>query len=160
MSDRGGSIEIWVANADGSNAAPLTNMGTGATGNPRWSPDGRRLVFNSMASGNREVYLIDAEGGPGTVANVTNHPANEKLPSWSADGGLVYFTSNRSGRDEVWKTPPEGGEAVQVTTSGGDGAYESSDGRWLYFVRENELWKMPVSGGSESPVLKGVSTHD
>ncbi len=158
-SDRGGTPEIWVANADGSSPAPLTSMGAGATGNPRWSPDGRRVAFASMASGNREIYVIDADGSPGPVQLLSDHPADELLPSWSADGGWIYYTSNRSGQSEVWKSPADGGDAVQVTAEGGSAAYESSDGRRLYFVRDNELWKMPAAGGPATHVLKGVTTH-
>jgi len=156
-SNRSGTIEIWVANSDGSNAAPLTNMAGGATGTPRWSPDGKQVLFNSMAAGNREAYVIDAEGGP--VRRVTNHPADESMPSWSADGRSIYFTSNRSGTDEVWTMPVDGGEATQVTHGGGGGAYESSDGTTLYFVRENTLYKMHPPTGPESMVLPGVRTH-
>ncbi len=123
-SSRSGTLEIWIANSDGSHAAPLTNMAGGATGTPRWSPNGTQVLFNSMAAGNREAYVIDAEGGP--VRRVTNHPADE---------------------------------AVQVTDGGGGGAYESSDGGTLYFVRENTLFKTHLPAGPESSVLPGVRIH-
>ncbi|MGH9530901.1 MAG: hypothetical protein ACRD2Q_00810, partial [Terriglobales bacterium] len=46
-SDRSGSREIWVCDADGQNAVRLTSMGAYLTGTPRWSPDGTWIVFDS-----------------------------------------------------------------------------------------------------------------
>ncbi len=41
-SNRSGSFEVWVCDADGSNAVQLTSYGIHGTGMPRWSPDGKR----------------------------------------------------------------------------------------------------------------------
>ena len=60
---------------------------------------------------------------------------------------------------EIWKSPSEGGDAIPMTTAGGRAAYESWDGEWLYFVREDELWRMPPSGGREASIHEGVRAH-
>jgi WD40-like Beta Propeller Repeat len=43
---------------------------------------------------------------------------------------------------------------VQVTTNGGDAAFESPDGRWLYYAKRNQLglWRRPVAGGQEEQI--------
>ena len=51
-SDRGGVINIWLSNADGSHSVQLTTLKR-ESGTPRWSPDGRQLVFDSIEAGNR-----------------------------------------------------------------------------------------------------------
>ena len=49
---------------------------------------------------------------------------------------------------------------VQVTRGGGSTSSESTDGKWLYFTRdegaESSLWRMPVGGGPENLVLPHV----
>jgi hypothetical protein len=50
---------------------------------------------------------------------------------------------------------------VQVTQSGGYQPFESPDGRFLYFSRspsDYEVWRVPVEGGEETPVVPGVNT--
>ena len=46
ISDRGGSAQVWIMNADGSNARQITNLSTEA-GGVLFSPDGKKLVFTS-----------------------------------------------------------------------------------------------------------------
>ena len=60
--------------------------------------------------------------------------------------------------------PAGGGEAVQVTRNGGFAAFESLDGKSVYYTKRAKgvseasmaLWRMPVSGGEESQVLPSV----
>ena len=58
--------------------------------------------------------------------------------------------------------PAEGGEAVQVTRKGGILAFESADGKWVYYTKRFEdsaLWKVPRDGGEETQVLESVDQH-
>jgi hypothetical protein len=52
--------------------------------------------------------------------------------------------------------PSGGGKAVQVTKDGGLGGFESHDEQFLYYQKGNDdpgVWRMPVNGGREEPVL-------
>ena len=60
-------------------------------------------------------------------------------PSWSRDGKWVYFTSKRTGRYEVWKVSAEGGKAVPVTRNGGGAAFESPDGKSIYYTERRTI---------------------
>ena len=69
----------------------------------------------------------------------------------------IYFKSDRTGAWQTWKMPPEGGRAVQVTKHGGYAAFESMDGKTLYYAKGLDvpgLWQVPVEGGEETPVLE------
>ena len=149
-SDRTGSGEIWVCDTAGSNLVQLTSFGGPMVGTPRWSPDGRRIAFD----GDWGIHVIGVDGGPSRrVASDT--PAGV-VPSWSRDGQWIYFASNRTGRLEVWKVPVAGGQAVQITRRGGFAAFESQDGKTLYYAKGIDidgLWSVPVNGGDEAPVL-------
>ena len=160
-SSRSGSAEIWVCEADGSNAVPLTAFGGPDTGTPRWSPDGEYIVFDSLAAGNRDLHVVSAGGGKPRA--LTREPSQDRVPSWSRDGHWIYFTSNRGGDDQVWKMPwapsGHGGEAVQVTRNGGYVAFESPDGKTLYYTKSpapGPLFRLPLEGGAESQVLASV----
>ena len=77
------------------------------------------------------------------------------------------FTSirSRSGTGEIWKVSPEGGSPEQVTkntssrSAGGEvfmDSFESVDGKFLFYRRDDGLWRMPVQGGESIRVLEGV----
>ena len=155
FSNRGGSVQIWTALADGSNAAPLTSMPPLATtGSPRWSPDGQRLAFDSNAGGSYQIYEVGADGGQPRA--LTSGPWSSFVASWSPDGRSIYFTSDRSGQLDVWRMPAGGGAPEQVTRAGGQAATLSPDGQWIYFIKKDGadgLWRLPASGGTERRVL-------
>jgi hypothetical protein len=58
------SFEVWVSEADGSNPRQLTSFpeSLGAW-EPKWSPDGQRIVFNVGDSARGQIFIIDADGG-------------------------------------------------------------------------------------------------
>ncbi len=156
-SNRSGSLETWVCDSDGSNAIQLTFFGGPTAGSPRWSPDGRQIVFDSPADGDKNIYVIRADGG--TPRLLTKGSSDNVRPSWSRDGKWVYFGSNRTGAWQVWKAPAEGGPAVQVTNQGGREAFESPDGKYLYYGKAlglTSLWRMSVAGGEEVQILDQV----
>jgi Tol biopolymer transport system component len=155
-SDRSGADGIWVSDADGSSPVELFSRRGEQTGAPCWSPDGQRVAF-AFGLGKREIYSIRASGGKPT--RLTTDSAAGETSSWSRDGRWVYFSSERTGRSEVWKVSAAGGEAVQVSRNGGETAFESADGKSIFYTNGDPstgLWKMPVSGGEESQVLTSV----
>jgi dipeptidyl aminopeptidase/acylaminoacyl peptidase len=151
---RPGVENIWICDSDGSNPVQLTSFDK-LTGTPRWSPDGRRITFDSLEAGDWNEYVIDADGG--IPRRLTPEASAESTASWSRDGRWVYFASDRTGTEQIWKIPPEGGEAVQVTRDGGHYGEESWDGRYLYYSKAEAgpIWRMPTRGGEATEVLPG-----
>lgn len=147
-SNRGGFHEIWTSDPDGRHATQVTRFGGPLTGTPRWSPDGQWIAFDSRPEGQPDIFVIPSAGGP--VRRLTSEIAEDVVPSWSRDGQWVYFASNRGDQWQVWKVPSAGGPKVQVTKDGGFAAFESEDGRWLYYAlsrTEPGLYRMPAAGG-------------
>jgi Tol biopolymer transport system component/DNA-binding winged helix-turn-helix (wHTH) protein len=157
-SGRNGNFGIWICDSDGANARLLFDGGAYVTGSPRWSPDGKKIVFDTRANdpaklGNPSIWMVDADGGQ--PRRLSSAGSADVAPSWSHDGAWVYFASTRSGNLQIWKMPVQGGAAVQVTRGGGFESFESSDGRYLLYVKGREIpgiWRVPVSGGEEVPV--------
>ena len=152
----GDGHEIWIARGDGSNRRAVTNGRYKPEGSPRWSPNDDRLAFDGIGDdGQRRVYVIDPAGGP--IRMIPGKPGSrDQVPSWSRDGQWIYFGSTRTGRPEVWRVPASGGEAEQVTTTGGEYAFESLDGQTLYYLRPIEgvqsVFAMRLPRGPERPL--------
>jgi Tol biopolymer transport system component len=159
QSGRSGYQEIWVSDADGSNPQQVTHFAGPAVASPRWSPDGRRIAFDSSKDAPRSVYVIDRDGR--ALHRLTAGGQNRR-PSWSSDGAWIYFGSARGGAWQVWKALADGGQPMQVTKSGGQEAFESRDGKYVYYARSEGvgIWRIPVNGGEETQVMdQGTLGH-
>ncbi|HEX4769363.1 MAG TPA: winged helix-turn-helix domain-containing protein [Bryobacteraceae bacterium] len=154
QSGRSGSQNIWICNADGSHPVQLTALHNAWAGSPRWSPDGEKITYDSNVTGNWHIYVINAQGGPPLQLTTTN--TQDFRASWSRDGRWIYFCSTRTVQPQIWKVPAAGGTAVPVTKNGGGVAFESTDGKDLYYTKDQQLWKMPVAGGNETLVLPSM----
>jgi eukaryotic-like serine/threonine-protein kinase len=150
--------QVWLADADGSNATRLTRGPEGDHGSPRWSPDGRTIAFDVKAKNGRfDIWTVEVDGS--RLRHVTFDPGDENMPSFSRDGRFLYYSSNRTGRHEIWRIPVAGGTEEQLTREGGFLPFESLDGRLLYYKRANgdaALLARPTSGGEERTIVPCV----
>jgi Tol biopolymer transport system component len=152
MSDRSGTMEIWVSNRDGGNPFQLTAVG--GAGTPRWSPDSQSVAFDVTTPNGSKIVTMNLHGG--APQTLTADAFHNVCPSWSHDGKWIYFASPRSRDWQVWKMPATGGPPLQVTQHGGHAALESLDGKFAYYAKtpmaEPEIWRVPVDGGPETPL--------
>jgi Tol biopolymer transport system component len=160
LSDRSGVRQIYVCDAAGSNLVQLTSLADGVERPyPGWSPDGRRIVFAARAAGNTDLFVVDVQGG--APRRLTSEASAEYHPQWSRDGKWIYFASDRTGAPQIWRMPGSGGDAVQVTEHGGEGPFESPDGRHLYYFKAGaggaeQVWRRLLAGGDEHQLLPEV----
>jgi len=153
-SSRSGLWDIWRSKPDGSAALPITTSEGARLGDPRWSPDGQKIVFEMPRDGFSHLYLVGSEGGP--MRRITDGTSNEARASFSADGKWIYFRSDRGGSLEIWKIPSSGGAPQQVTRRGAHESFESVDGQWLYFNKRfgsEEIFRIPTSGNGEEQLV-------
>jgi Tol biopolymer transport system component len=154
-SNRSGSAEVWMANADGTGLKQLTWNNGPVTGSPAWSPDGQFIAFDSRLDGYPYIYLMPAAGG--AIRRLTSTPGANVLPSWSADGSAIYYSSGAPDHFDVWRIPLSGGTPRQITHQGGWAPAESPDGRYLYYQKPQKdgysLHRLRWSDGEDREVV-------
>jgi Tol biopolymer transport system component/DNA-binding winged helix-turn-helix (wHTH) protein len=152
VSDRTGYDELWTTDADGRNENELTFLRPQGLGSPRWSGDGTRIAFDVLSGAGRAVFMVDANGGASTQWTEWSEASR---PSWSRDGLWIYYADrDANSRNQIWKISTDADrKRVQVTSDGGIAPNESFDGKTLFYERNNELRRMPVTGGAGSRVL-------
>jgi len=150
-SNRSGSHEVWICDADGSNAVQLSSFGIRYTGSPHWSPDGKLIAFDSRIGGEANIYLVDPHGGVPRKLAIDLH--GNSFPRWSHDGNWIYFINgDDSGKPQVWKVPSDGGHAVPVAGPASSWPIESPDGQYVYFSRDFRLWRVGTDGTGEQQI--------
>ena len=104
---------IYAMNADGSGQTRLT-YNEGWDGAPSWSPDGRRIAFQSdRDGGDSEIYVMNADGSG--VRRLTDNDARDSAPSWSPDGRRIAFHSSRDGNYEIYVMNADGSGQTRLT---------------------------------------------
>jgi dipeptidyl aminopeptidase/acylaminoacyl peptidase len=85
---------LWLVSATGGDAKQLTN-GTGEDA-PRWSPDGKQVLFLAARDGESQVWVSDFDAAGGTLSDprkVTTISTGADGALWSPDGKSILFTS-------------------------------------------------------------------
>ena len=124
---------------------------------PQYSPDGRKVAFQSDSSGHDEVWTCDTEGkADGTNCQQLTFFQGPQCgtPRWSPDGRSIALDSRVEGSPQICAIASDGGKPRRVTGGGAQNQLPSwsRDGKWIYFESDRSgqwrIWKTPVSGGS------------
>jgi Tol biopolymer transport system component len=94
---RPSKLEIYVANADGSNARQITYLDA-ASFAPFFFPDGKRVLFstNYQSPGGRDFDLWAVNTDGTDLERITHTPGFDGFPMFSPDGQHLIFASNRA----------------------------------------------------------------
>ena len=157
MKDRQRS-QIWLVNADGTDHRPLSS-GTGEFA-PRWSPDGRRLVY--AGSDGDSVQLFVRWLDTGATTRLAQLPRPPKGVSWSPDGRSIAFTMLVPSKPEPLAKMPEKPEGAdwakppRVITH----IVFRADGEGFLEEGFSHVFVVPSEGGSPRQVTSGSFHHD
>ena len=160
----GGSESIWRMRIPGSHEKlePPVRLIASTKGEfaQQYSPDGRKIAFESYRSGNLEVWVCRSEGEDCTQLTSMGSPETG-TPGWSPDGRYIAFYSNLEGKAHIFVIPADGGAAKKVTTASTSAilARWSRNGEWIYFSSKDsgssQIWKVPSGGGTAMQVTQG-----
>jgi Tol biopolymer transport system component len=143
--------DLYRMDIRGGTAQALTH-GLPFDSQPRFSPDGRHIVFVSDRSGNENVWIADTDGGHPRQISMLDDNREFTSPTWSADGHSIYVSEFRAEITSygLWRYPVDGsGHGEQVTHAkayaqqpkderfGVLGAVASHDGRSLFFAGQH-----------------------
>jgi Tol biopolymer transport system component len=127
---------------------------------PRYSPDGKRIAFESDRSGVYDIWISDADASK-AVELISRAGTSCGNASWSPDGQRIALNLDPGGNTDVYVLRASGGgKPIRLTTDPGDdeaGSW-SRDGNWIYFgsprTGRSEVWKVPIGGGKEVQVTR------
>jgi Tol biopolymer transport system component len=157
----GVDLDIWAADADGSNLRNLSNDPSGPDLSPAWSPDGTQLAFwKQNFDGTGSIWVMDADGS--NQVELTPETSVYSHPAWSPDGELIAYVSNRSGGNELYVMQPDGSGKRRLTFtshSQEDHPNWSPDGTMLAFEAcPGDSWPCVGSANTEVFVINRDGT--
>jgi serine/threonine protein kinase len=161
----GNAMDLYVVSLEERSHERLTSHTGGWNENARISPDGTRIVYDSVRTGNREIWVIDR--GTGSEMQLASHPASDSFPSWSPDGKQVAFLSVRDDESALWLVNADGSGGPRRLTAehvgfGSGHLRWSPDGAAIGFLGSSErgpaLYELDLATGSVTLRKYGVET--
>ena len=111
--------DLYQLPIDGGVAKPIVS-GRDFASQPRFSPDGKQLVFVSDRSGEDNLWLVNIDSGE--LKQVSTRNDGELIsPAWSRDGRTIYVSQLASRRSmntniELWTYPVDGSEPGKISS--------------------------------------------
>jgi len=132
------TANLWVFDLARGTKSRLT-FSSATDGYPSWSPDGKRIAFQSNRDGTSHLYQVASDGSM-AVAPLLVDSFSEGEPDWSSDGRYILFVRRKEdskAHAEIWALPLFGKRKPFPVVQSPFGSSEpalSPDGKWLAYV--------------------------
>jgi len=157
--------DLWRSRLDGSERIRLSYPPLEPVFMPRWSPDGKQIVFFSSTSAMNpaKIYMVSPEGGSARQL-MPHDPEDQVDPNWSPDGGKIVFSAAAGNADSAIRVLDLSNHQVS-TLPGSHGFFSprwSPDGRYIVAMPVDSLssvlfdfqtgkWSELLNGGAAFP---------
>jgi Tol biopolymer transport system component len=137
--------DLYTVPITGGEATRITN-GIAHDMQPRFSPDGTRIVFVSDRSGDDNLWLLDLGNGD-TTALTEGKGITYLSPEWMPDGNYVVASRSGplSGLEKLWIYHVDGGIGLEMTDGPGAlrmlGAAFGADERYVWYAQRSSSWQ-------------------
>jgi len=156
-SDRGGDDAIWLRDGRGEMRVLAKRANAGQ---PRWSPDAKRIAYRYFAGGFTTIGIQEAHGSAIRVL-----ARNAEAPAWSPDGTRIAYTSwDGRRKSQIFVTPVDAVAPRQITSLDLTTSYPtwSPDGKFVSFQATRDdgtrhVWIAEVATGRVRPLTSGAS---
>ena len=158
MKDRKRS-NLWVINYDGSDLRPLTS-GNENDNSPRWSPDGKQLLYASTSDGAAQIYVRWMDSGQ--IAKVTRCPKSPSDMEWSPDGRWIAFSMSVADETKPFvemPRKPEGAEWAKPPKTIRRMVFRTDEEGYLE-ESHRQLFVVPSDGSTPHQLTHGAFDHE
>lgn len=132
--------DLYTLPIAGGTATPITK-GLAFDTHPRYSPDGKKILFTSDRSGSENIWYIDSEKKD-TLQITKDRDQNFPSAAWTPDGN--YIVASRGRLDmKLWLIHKDAGSGTQLTEAAGVKTIDptvSPDGRYIYYSQRYSPW--------------------
>ena len=166
VTDReGGNVDLWLMNADGSNARRLAST-PGDDNLGGWSPDGQKIVYSNKDEVAESLWIIDVASGESTRLT-ESQDGGDSAPTWSPDGErIAFYSAPTGGLPNVFTIRPDGSERQQVSDGSAPALFPiwGPEGQQLiYTLVKNEryslyMFDLESKQGRVIPNIEGFAT--
>ncbi|MCF8237382.1 MAG: PDZ domain-containing protein [Saprospiraceae bacterium] len=154
--------DLWVMPRTGGTAMRLSTP-SGSESFPRFSPDGKTIVYTANYHGNYSLYTIPVTGGMPT--RLTWHGMSDMALDWTPDGKQILFAADReSGSNrfsQFYTITKTGGLPAKLNVPYGEFGSLSPDGQRLAFTTKSRVfrtWKRYRGGMAADIYLYDLAT--
>jgi dipeptidyl aminopeptidase/acylaminoacyl peptidase len=152
---------LWLASTDGKSPPRRLTTSAKSDRHPRWSPDGKQIVFESNRGGESQLWVIDMAGGE--ARQLTSISTGASNAMWSPDGAHIAFVSavyaensekpfkesdelNKKKAEEISKSPVKAKVFTRLFYRHWDSYVED---------KRQHLFVIPAQGGEPKDVTPG-----
>lgn len=116
---------------------------------PAFSPDSKKLAFESNRNGNFEIYTMDIDGSH--IKQLTFDSSFDGTPDWSPDGKQIVFAAERDGDPEIYIMNSDGSHQQRITNAPGDDSHPhfSPDGKRIIFCSARSTPDLKADWGKQ-----------
>lgn len=106
---RGSTCGIFVGGSGGGDVTPVVGDDGG---DPAWSPDGAKIVYQKDADGQKQLFVINVDGTG--KRQLTSGSALHVDAGWSKDGLYIYYRSPQGGNWGIWRMNADGSNPTKL----------------------------------------------